>query len=658
MPMTHPSSLSKQASALLHSMMLTAIVSFFLEPNIVGAYFQMSFWTSPFGILTAVCFVILRILFFGGMYASLIEIASGEKDLLTAPTIWSNAKTYWWLYGGLALIPVAVDFLRFALLPKMDIPILYIGILLDPMILYIFALVVISKKYLQPMKIPKQTPRLTARSALLLCAVVFMALALAHCSNGIPAFPIGFERLKSILYNSCFFSIKYLHFFLFLYFCVLIFDRHPEVKKQLSLKKEIVLVSPPGGGLIFSISSLLSRPATSVFVLLKAMTPPRYTVRVYNQVLWKNRYYGPGKLVGITCCTSNAAEGYRIAKKFRTLGSKVIMGGAHVMFLPDEALKFCDSVIIGDAEPVWHQILEDFDNNCLKKIYTGEQTGNYHRLSHHDLLQLEPKPISQYIETGRGCKFHCDFCAVPAICGKQRQKPIPEVIELLKKIKGHVSAVNFIDNNLFADPHYAKELFQAMKPLNIKWNCSCSIDIARDDEALRLAKESGCILMIIGYEISDESAEKAKGGKYSMAKDYLTLTRKIKNAGIGVKGQFIFGFDADSFKSLTQLWQFCAQLFLTFTIIALLTPFPGSKHFTDVVREKRLLNLNWSRYNLANLVFQPRNINPRLYTNLYPLIFVAFLATSSHGLALLVLLGFGKKIIEDGGKLLLTLARL
>ncbi len=611
--MTATPSLSKQTAALLHSIMLSVIVSFFLEPNIIGSYFPMSFWTSPFGFLTAAVLVVLRVLFFSGMYASMTEIASGEKDLLSIKAIWNNAKTYWWLYSGLALIPVAVDFLRFALLPHMDISILYIGILFDPIILYVFAQTVIAKKYLTPLKIPKQTARLTTKSALLIGAVLFTALFLAYGSNHIPFFAAGSQRLKPILYNLCFFSIKYLHFFLFLYFCVILFDRHPEVKNQCSLKKELLLISPPGGGLLFSLSSILSRPATSVFILLKALTPERYTVKTYNQVIWQDRYYGPNKLVGITACTSNAAESYKIAKTFRARGSKVVMGGAHVMFMPEEALKFCDSVVIGDAEPIWHQILADFENNCLKRIYIGEQTADYHQASHQGLLALEPKLISQYIETGRGCKFHCDFCAVPAICGKQRQKPIAEVVELLQRVKGHVSAVNFIDNNIYADPHYAKDLFRAMTPLKIKWTCSCSIDVARDDEALRLAKESGCVLMIIGYEISSESAEKEKAGKYRMVDDYLTLTRKIQKAGISVKGQFIFGFDGDTFESLTQLWIFCARLFLTFTILALLTPFPGSKVFNDVLREKRLLNLNWSRYTLANLVFQPRHINPNIY---------------------------------------------
>ncbi len=656
----NPPSRTKETLALLHSMMVSVIFSFFLEPNIVGGHFQMSFWKSLPGIITALVFFSLCIVFFSGMYGAMVEIASGEKDLLTIRQIWTNAKEYWWVYALLAMIPIAFHVALFKFLPHIDIPILFVGILFDIIILYSFAQIAIRKKYLRPMKISKQTSTLTFKSAALICGIVVVSLAVGYLSSSISLFPYGFGRLKSILFNSCFFGLKYAHFFLFLYFCMIIFECHPEIKKRLSSKKEVILVTQPAEGIFFSLTSMLLRLSTPVFVLLRAMTPPRYNVKVFNQAIWHDRYYGPNKLVGITSFTSNVAEAYRIAKKFREHGSKVVMGGAHVMFLPEEASEFCDSVVIGDAEPVWHQILDDFENNCLKKIYVGAQTPAYHEASHQEILKLDPVLISHYIETGRGCKFHCDFCTIPAICGRTiRHKPLPEVMELLEKIKGHVPAFSFRDNNLYANPHYAKELFRAIKPLNMKWCCSCSIDIARDDEALRLAKESGCIMMLIGYEISADSQETEKAGKYSMAKDYLMLTRKIKKIGIDVKAHFIFGFDGDSFSTLKHLWKFCARLFPTFTIITLLTPLPGSKFFKDVLRENRMLNLNWSRYTLTHLAFQPKNINVHVYNALYPMIYLAFLATSSQGLALLALLFFiWKKVIVDGGRLLLSSTRL
>ncbi|HSA30454.1 MAG TPA: hypothetical protein P5160_01505, partial [Candidatus Omnitrophota bacterium] len=136
--MAPPSSFSKQSFALLHSMMVAVIFGFFLEPNIVGAHFQMSFWKSPLGILTAAFFVFLRVIFFSGMYASMLEIASGEKDLLTLKQIWKNANRYWFLYSLLALVPVAVHFVFFALMRHIDIPILFVGILFDGIVLYAF----------------------------------------------------------------------------------------------------------------------------------------------------------------------------------------------------------------------------------------------------------------------------------------------------------------------------------------------------------------------------------------------------------------------------------------------------------------------------------------------------------------------------------------
>jgi radical SAM superfamily enzyme YgiQ (UPF0313 family) len=307
------------------------------------------------------------------------------------------------------------------------------------------------------------------------------------------------------------------------------------------------------------------------------------------------------------------------------------MGGPHVSYLIDEALEYCDSVVIGEAEGIWPQVVADYENKTLKKKYDGASSDDYHRLVHQELLNSPPEVIKDYLETTRGCKFKCHFCTIPSFSGgRTRRKPVFEVVELLEKVKPKYRDVTFIDNNIYSDPTYARELFKALKPLKMRWTTQCTIDIAKNDETLALAKEAGCTGFLFGYEIYNGSQAKEEGGKYSMAENYLRFTNKIKKAGIQIKAHYIFGYDTDSLKSLWRLWKFCFSIRPFFTIVSLLTPLPGSALYDDMVKENRLTNLNWHNYACHALVFRHKQINNTLLSALYPVIYVVFLLTTSQ----------------------------
>ena len=246
--------------------------------------------------------------------------------------------------------------------------------------------------------------------------------------------------------------------------------------------------------------------------------------------------------------------------------------------------------------------------------------------------------IKDFLETTRGCKFHCDFCTIPALSGgRVRRKPVEDVVVLIKKMKRKYRIFTFLDNNIYNDPSYARALFKALRPLKIKWGSFCTIDIAKNDEVLKLAKESGCQVLTFGYEISESSNEKDKGGKFAMARKYLEFTRQVKKAGIRVKGNFVFGFDSDKWKSLFILWKFCFQVNPLLTGITLLTPLPGTRVYEDMLRENRILNLNWHDYGSYKFVFKHKYFNnvwmTRFFSPCIPLFFM--LTTSKVGYAVI-----------------------
>jgi hypothetical protein len=437
-------------------------------------------------------------------------------------------------------------------------------------------------------------------------------------------------------------SAKYVHALMVIFFNLIIFRESSHRDRRPHPEKELLLINPLGGGSILELlTSVILRFYPPVFVVLSALTPSDYTIRSFSRVFWRSRYVRPGRLVAITCFTSNCFEAYKIAKEFQLAGSTVIMGGPHVSFVPQEALEFCNSVVIGEVEGLWQEIIEDYENNRLKRIYQSRPADKtVHEIIYQKLLNSPPEIIHNYLEATHGCKFHCSFCCVSALCqGQFGHKTIEQVIALIKKIQTKYKVFTFIDNNIYSDPAFAKQLFMAMKPLKIKWVANCSIDVAANEPLLKLAKESGCQALLVGYEISSYSLEKAQGEKFALAEKYVELTKKIRKAGIRVEGHFIIGFDSDRPQDLFKYWQCCFRIFPSWTSLAILTPLPGTKLYRELLNEERILNLNWRNYSCYWPVFQARHFSHALLSWLHPILFLVFLFTTCRsGVFLLAVL--------------------
>ena len=395
-------------------------------------------------------------------------------------------------------------------------------------------------------------------------------------------------------------------------------------------EKTLFLISPLWQG-ISGVSGMIFYVYPPFFTVLRALTPSDYDIVEFNGVFWRKTYAVKGAIAAVSCFTTNSSEAYKTAKQLRARGMTVVMGGPHVTYNTEEALHFCDAVVVGEAESVWKQVIADHENGELKKIYTGQGPENFTE-EIQPLLLSQPEHVSaQYIETTRGCKYNCDFCSIPSLSKKKiRHRPVKDVIEQLKYIRNKYKKFVFIDNNIYADPQYSSLLFEAMEPLGMSWYASCSIDAAYNEKTLRLMKQSGCHCLLIGYEILSTSEEKKKGGKYAFARDYLRLSRNIQKHGIKINARFIFGFDGDRIFDLLRLFIFAFRLNPFIVGTTLLTPLPGTAFFDRIADRKRIRTLNWERYTLHDQVIDHPVYSAALIQAAYYIFFAAncFLASS------------------------------
>lgn len=350
-------------------------------------------------------------------------------------------------------------------------------------------------------------------------------------------------------------------------------------------------------------------------MVLAALTPSRHEVFVVDEEIEDVDFDIEVDVVGITVLTANALRGYAIADRFRKRGIKVLIGGIHATVMPEEASQHADAVVIGEAEGIWRHVLSDVEFDRLKPFYQAKNPHSMRNMPtpRRDLLYEQAYLSTNLIQTTRGCPNRCSFCSIHTISGKRfRCRPIPEIVEEIRSFPSRLAL--FVDDNIVGNPDYAKDLFKALMPLRIRWTAQAALSIAYDDELLKLAAKSGCRFCLTGFEsLSEKNIRSVGKTKTNNVSQYRKAIRKIQDVGIGIVGTFILGLDDDDKSVFERTADFIQETKIESPVVGLLTPYPGSRLFTDLENEKRLLHKNWSHYShtVGRAVFRPRKMTPR-----------------------------------------------
>jgi radical SAM superfamily enzyme YgiQ (UPF0313 family) len=354
----------------------------------------------------------------------------------------------------------------------------------------------------------------------------------------------------------------------------------------------------------------LMMPQLSLYIL-KGLTPDNHEVKIIEEESESIDLESPCDLVAISCMTANATRAYHLAMEFRARGKTVVLGGVHPTILPDEALQYSDCVVIGEAEGVWEELLQDFQQGRLQKKYHNPLP-DLERYVPKDFSHITKRRLYHLIPlmTTRGCPYNCDFCCVTNLFGKKiRHIPINNVVRDI-----HESGARnfmFLDDNIIGDPAYAKELFRSIKPFNINWVGQASISLlVNDNELMKLAADSGCKALFLGIESVSEIQLKTMHKAIKEISQLERALKKIRKMGILVHASMIFGFDTDTKESIDETVAFLIRNKVCSASFNLLTPYFGTKTFEDLKNENRLITTDWKYYDHNTVVFKPGNMSP------------------------------------------------
>jgi len=380
------------------------------------------------------------------------------------------------------------------------------------------------------------------------------------------------------------------------------------------MKKKLLLINPANSKYKGGLASTKRTYMPLGLSVIAALTPDSWAVEILDENIDAFEFK-EADLVGITAFTSTCSRAYEIAAIYKKNGIKTVIGGIHASMNPDEAIKYFDMVVIGEAESVWSKLIEDFEKGENQKVYTAQIM---------DLKGL-PKPRRDLlknsysyaaIQTSRGCPMNCEFCSVSIFNGTSyRLRPIEEVLDELETIPQ--KRLFFVDDNLIGSSREHQErainLFKGMieRGINKKWLCQSSMNVADNEEVLKYASMSGCMAILIGIEAEKIDSLKTINKNINLKKigNYEEAFKRINKHKISILGTFIYGMDTDSIEDLINRTNFIINSSVNIVQATVLTPLPGTRLFKKLEETQRLRYINypedWGEYSFVNAVYNP-----------------------------------------------------
>lgn len=377
--------------------------------------------------------------------------------------------------------------------------------------------------------------------------------------------------------------------------------------------------------------------------VIAAYTPESWSVDLVDEAVQDVNFDHPCDLVGISVMTCYAPRAYEIATEFRKRGKKVVLGGVHPTYCPEEALQFCDAVVCGEAEDLWPEVIADFMAGSLQRTYkmtAFPELDNY-KSPRVELLSPDAYMTRQCSFTTRGCHFDCEFCSVSPFNGKTtRRRPVEEVIKELTQVKRWVcgelvdrmsndtlwnafltgvrirlgiedgSIVAFVDDLHNSNRAYCRELWAALKPLNIKWGCQSTLFLGDDEDMVKLAAESGCVSVFVGMESLDEGALAETNKPFNRVEKFSQEIKMFHDHGIMVNPGIVFGFDHDDESVFERAVEFLTKNQVELAYFNVLTPLPGTALFDRYNSAGRIFDRDWAKYDGKHVVYRPSRMTP------------------------------------------------
>lgn len=380
--------------------------------------------------------------------------------------------------------------------------------------------------------------------------------------------------------------------------------------------RRVVLIQPYRDGRLFG----KARGSPYTLMRLASLVPDDIPVEIWDENIEEPDYESltPNDLVGITTMTFTADRTEQLSLALRRRGITTVVGGTHATVMPEHVKQFADVVAIGEGYRTWPKIIEDFASDSLEPVYRDETWSDLNGVAPLtnrviDMVDEHEEYWTPYLEITRGCPRDCDFCTAIRVSGRvMRHRPVDEVIDEIRRrgLKRFGVTDDNFGLNFRTAPEYLEELFTKMRDLPLhSWTAQGEQIVAQHPDLLKLAREAHLDKIFIGFESINPDNKGSLGGKTkAVAGQINEVVSKCHEAGIGVVGLFVTGFDHDTVETYPAMWEFLRETELDGVSLTVLTPFPETPFRKQCIEEGRLLETPWSYYDTAHITYKPKHM--------------------------------------------------
>ena len=358
-----------------------------------------------------------------------------------------------------------------------------------------------------------------------------------------------------------------------------------------------------------------------VFPLLAAMTPDNWEVDLNIEVVDEIDFDSDADIIGIGTMGYAIYRGIEIAREFRKRGKVVVMGGYMASMVVDKALDYVDSVVVGDAERSYPQLLKDFEKDGeIRKIYDlpvetldGLPVPRYELLLQKSIGNMLP------VQAGRGCPHTCSFCCIASLYkGRYLYRPVGEVVRDIEMVRDKgFKRFYLLDDNIVSNPKYLQALCNEIEPLKMTWATQCSLHLAKKPQLLEKVRRAGGNMMSFGIESITQEGLNKLGKSWLQVNEHKKLIETLTKSGILVSAEMMLGTDSDTEESIRATYDFIQQSRIPIPRFYILTPPPGSALYDAYKSEGRLITEDLQKYDGSQCVHVPAKISPQKLTEMF-----------------------------------------
>jgi radical SAM superfamily enzyme YgiQ (UPF0313 family) len=366
----------------------------------------------------------------------------------------------------------------------------------------------------------------------------------------------------------------------------------------------IVLISPRNPRSFWTLDGslpVLGKPCVLPNLALPtvaALTPQPHTVELVDENVEAVNFRVNADLIGITGFIVHKERMFELIAGFKAEGKRVAVGGSYATLCPEDFEGKVDVLFAGEAEETWPRFLKDFSRGDWKPIYRAPELPDISSrpIPRFDLLRTD-QYRTMLMQFARGCPFECEFCDIIVMYGrKPRTKSVASAmaeVEALHRLGAR--SVFLVDDNFIGNRARAKDFLRALtgwqkkRGYPITFQTEASINLARDDELLKLMRAAHFRSVFIGIESPRKASLHETRKVQNAREDMVVAVHKIQSFGIEVQAGMIVGFDADDPSIFEEHFRFLEEARIPISMTGLLNALPKTPLHERLGREGRLL---------------------------------------------------------------------